>query len=77
MKVMIDTNGILDALASREPFRADAETIFAMAAAKAVDSEISASSLTDIFYILRKATHDTALARVRLANSLHYSGSKT
>lgn len=63
MKVLIDTNVILDALASREPFRAEAETIFALAAAKSVDAEISASSLTDIFYILRKATHDAALTR--------------
>ena len=54
MKLLVDTNIILDALASRKPFAADAEKIFLLAAREKVEAYISASSITDIYYILRK-----------------------
>lgn len=54
MKILVDTNIILDALASRKPFAGDAEKIFLLAAREEVEAYISASSITDIYYILKK-----------------------
>lgn len=61
MKVLVDTNIIIDALASRKPFSEDAEKIFLLAAKEEIEAYISASSITDIYYILRKySSEDTA-----------------
>ena len=54
MKLLVDTNIIIDALASRKPFAADAEKIFLLAAKEEIEAYIGASSITDIYYILRK-----------------------
>ncbi len=48
MKILIDTNIIIDALTGREPFRNSAEQIFMLAANQAADMFITASSATDI-----------------------------
>lgn len=61
MKVLVDTNIIIDALASRKPFSEDAEKNFLLAAKDEIETYISASSITDIYYILRKySSEDTA-----------------
>lgn len=57
MKVLIDTNVIIDALTSREPWNKSAETIFIMAANHMMDMYITASSATDIYYLVRKYLH--------------------
>lgn len=57
MKVLIDTNVIIDALTSREPWNESAETIFIMAANHMMDMYITASSATDIYYLVRKYLH--------------------
>lgn len=62
MKVLIDTNVIVDALTSREPWNKSAEQIFLMAAQKSADMYISASMATDIYYLVRKYCHDTGMA---------------
>lgn len=54
MKAFVDTNIIIDALASRKPFSEDAEKIFLLAAKEKIEAYISASVVTDIYYILRK-----------------------
>ena len=59
MKILADTNIIIDALTSREPWNKNAEQIFMMAANQIVDVFITASSATDIYYLLRKYIHDT------------------
>ena len=63
MKLLVDTNIILDALASRKPFAADAEKIFLLAAREKVEAYISASSITDIYYILRKYSSEENSSR--------------
>ena len=63
MKILVDTNGIIDALTSREPFREDAEQIFLLAANQIEDMYISASSATDIYYLVRKHLHNTEKAK--------------
>ncbi len=54
MKVLIDTNVILDALVARSQFRDDAEKLFLLAAEDKICACITASSITDIYYLLSK-----------------------
>ena len=54
MKIMIGTNVIIDAMMSREPWKESAEKIFIMAANNIVDMYITASSATDIYYLIRQ-----------------------
>ena len=63
MKILVDTNVIIDALTSREPFREDAEQIFMFAANRIEDMYITASSATDIYYLVRKYLHSTEQAK--------------
>ena len=60
---MIDTNVIIDALTSREPWNKSAETIFIMAANHMMDMYITASSATDIYYLVRKYLHSADRAK--------------
>ncbi len=53
--VLLDTNIILDAIAAREPFRENAETIFRLIKDKKITAFITANSVTDIYYIARKS----------------------
>lgn len=63
MKILIDTNIVIDALASREPWNEYAEKIFLMAANNIIDMYITASAATDIYYLIRKYLHNTETAR--------------
>ena len=63
MKILVDTNVIIDALTAREPWNASAEKIFIMAANQSIDMYITASSATDIYYLVRKHLHDTEAAK--------------
>lgn len=63
MKALIDTNVIVDALTSRQPWKENAEKIFLMAANQVMDAYIAASSATDIYYLLRKYLHSTEQAK--------------
>ena len=58
MRVLIDPCIIIDALQSREPFRASAEKIFLRAANKSFDGFITAKSATDIYYLTHRLTHN-------------------
>lgn len=63
MKALIDTNVIVDALTSREPWKESAEKIFLMAANRVMDAYITASSATDIYYLVRKYLHSAEQAK--------------
>lgn len=63
MKILIDINVIIDALTSREPWNESAEKIFIMAANHIINMYITASSATDIYYLVRKHLHDTDMAK--------------
>ncbi|MCL2203587.1 MAG: PIN domain-containing protein [Defluviitaleaceae bacterium] len=60
MKILIDTNVILDSLASRKPHDKNADDIFDLIAKNHVEGYLNTSSVTDIYYILRKTLGDTA-----------------
>ena len=63
MKILVDTNIIIDALTSREPFKEEAEQIFMLTANRIEDMYITASSATDIYYLVRKYLHSTEQAK--------------
>ena len=55
MRVLIDTNVILDVLQKREPFFTDSYRALRRALENDAECLISASAATDIFYVLRKS----------------------
>ena len=59
MKVLIDTNVIIDNLASRTPYDGDAKAIFNHIATNRITGYVNISSITDIYYIIRKTFMDT------------------
>ena len=63
MRVLIDTNVIIDALTSREPWKESAEKIFIMAANHVIEMYITASSATDIYYLVKKFMHSAERAK--------------
>ena len=62
MKIMCDTNIIIDILLEREPFVDDSYKVLSLCEEHKVNGFISASSITDIYYLVRKYTHSTELA---------------
>ena len=54
MRVLLDTNVVLDALLRREPFRLEAEAIVEAIKEGRIEGYVTATTLTDIFYIARK-----------------------
>jgi len=66
MRVLLDTNVVLDVLLERSDWLADADIIWQASRAGRVWSYVSASSITDLFYISRKlAGRDRARQIVR------------
>lgn len=59
MKILVDTNVIIDALTAREPWKESAERLFIMSANHIVEMYITASSATDIYYLIRKHLHNS------------------
>lgn len=62
MKIMVDTNIIIDVLLEREPFIDDSYKLLSLCEEHKVDGFISASSITDIYYLVRKYSHSNELA---------------
>ena len=55
MKVLIDTNIVLDVLLKREPYYKHSQLVLLAAEEQYIYGYISASAITDIFYITHKA----------------------
>ncbi len=70
MKIMCDTNIILDVLLERAPFAEDSAKVLSLCEEHKLDGFISASCLTDIFYLVRKYTHSTELAYTAIGKIL-------
>jgi len=60
MKILVDTNVILDVLLKQEPFYQDSFEIFQLADEERISGCLSSASITDIFYLLRKKLHNAA-----------------
>jgi predicted nucleic acid-binding protein len=54
MTVLLDTNVVLDILLNRRPWYNEAALIFGLSEKKLITCFISASSITDIFYLAQK-----------------------
>ena len=63
MRVLIDTNIALDFLLQRQPFFQDAELLFQAIDSGQVIGYVTATTLTDIFYIARRHTRSVEQAR--------------
>lgn len=61
MKIVLDTNVVLDVLANREPFADEAEAVLNAAAYGRVEAAITANTVTDIAYLLRKSLPGSAI----------------
>ena len=55
MIILVDTNIILDVLLKREPYLGAAQTILTKCAEREITGCIAAHSISNLFYILRKA----------------------
>ncbi len=62
MQILIDTNVILDVLLNRESFAQDAVKILKLPASD-VQKYVSASAITDIYYIARQEIRDKQLVK--------------
>ena len=55
MRVLLDTNIIVDVLQQREPWRQDGEIIFIAAAMNQITACVTAKQIADIHYMTKKA----------------------
>jgi predicted nucleic acid-binding protein len=62
MKVLFDTNVIVDYLVQREPFYRDSREVIFLSAEKKLDGIIGAGSVADIYFICRKEYQSTEKA---------------
>ncbi len=70
MRVLIDTNIVLDFLLQRKPFFQDSELLFQAINAGQFVGYVTATTLTDIFYISRKHTRSIEKARQAVSETL-------
>jgi predicted nucleic acid-binding protein len=69
MKVVIDNNVVIDALNARQPFDTEAKEIFRAFGKDQFEPYVTANSLTDIFYVLRRGNDSNAKkAKAIIAN---------
>lgn len=61
MRVLFDTNILLDVLLNRQPFVIDSSAVWALNDEGKIDGFIAASTFTDIYYIARRLK-DAAVA---------------
>ncbi len=71
MRVLIDTNIVLDFLLQREPFFQDTELLFQAVDADQVVGYVTATTLTDIFYIAKRHTRSIEQARQAVSEILN------
>ncbi|MDB9310247.1 PIN domain-containing protein [Aphanizomenon sp. CS-733/32] len=54
MKVLLDTNIIIDIALERQPYFTNSETVLAFVEQGQIEGYISASTISDLYYIIRK-----------------------
>ena len=59
MRLMIDTNVILDVLLRRDEFFSDSKAVLSLCESRRAEGFLSASAVTDLFYLTRKALGST------------------
>lgn len=58
MRVLLDTNIVLDYLGANKGFTEDSEKVFDLASQRKDIKLVSSSAITDIIYVLRRAVKD-------------------
>ena len=71
MTVLIDTNIILDYVLKREPFAQDALACLERLIINKDKVWLTASTITDIYYVTRRTLHDAAAAKAVIAKLLN------
>ena len=66
MKVLIDTNVIIDILDKREPFFLDSYKFIQLGLEGKLDMLISAGAVTDVYYIINKSLRDANTAKEKI-----------
>ncbi|MCL2755304.1 MAG: PIN domain-containing protein [Oscillospiraceae bacterium] len=76
MIVVVDNNVIIDALKPNHEFEVNAQKILQLASNKTIKGFISANSITDVFYVLRKehGEHKTKIMLKNLVRILNIIG---
>ena len=62
MKVLFDTNIVIDILKRREPYYENSNKILMLIINEKIDGIIGTSAITDIYYLIRKQYADTKTA---------------
>jgi predicted nucleic acid-binding protein len=71
MKILIDTNVIIDYLTDRHPFADDAEQLLMLCQCGAVNGFVTANAITDIYYVVRKvAGRESTIEAIRTLCSI-------
>lgn len=70
MKVLVDTNIVLDALLERESFVRDARALIEAIDSGQIEGYVTATTLTNIFYIVRKQTRSIERANLSVSQTL-------
>jgi predicted nucleic acid-binding protein len=60
VKILLDTNIILDYALERQPYFRDSEIVLLMAEQGRIEGYISALTFSDLYYIIRKDKHCSA-----------------
>lgn len=71
MRILIDTNVIMDALLGRQPFFAASDTVLKICHEEKAEGFLAAHSVTNLFYMLRKFFKDEELRDI-LRNLLDF-----
>lgn len=70
MRVLFDTNVILDALLAREPFVANSAVLFQAMEAGQLIGFMSATTVTDVHYLVRRQTKSSETAMIAVTRLL-------
>ena len=71
MDLLIDSNVILDRILKRQPFFESAENVFKLSKKADINLKMSASSVTDVYYIAYRTLKDRTQVRALLADVLN------
>jgi predicted nucleic acid-binding protein len=67
MRVLLDSNVIIDVIGRREGFFDDSYSVLRLAAEGRLDAFVPAGSISDIYYIIRRGGKDAATTREAIA----------
>jgi predicted nucleic acid-binding protein len=66
MRILIDTNVIIDVLEQREGFFQDSYQLVQLAVQGRLEAFMSTGAVTDVYYIISRSLHDASKAREKI-----------